>query len=85
MGNPKLLLLDEPTEGLAPLIVRTVCDLINIIHQDGISILLVEESIKVILRLCQRVHVMAKGVIVFQGSGNDLREDVQIRKKYLEV
>jgi len=85
MGNPKLLLLDEPTEGLAPIIVTKLCGMISLIHQIGASILLVEESMKVILQICQKVYVMVKGKIVFEGSAKELEQNVDVRKKYLEV
>jgi branched-chain amino acid transport system ATP-binding protein len=80
MGNIDLILLDEPMEGLAPVIVNDLCDTINSIQQTGTSILLVEESMKIILRLCHRVYVMGKGIIGFQGSRDDLKENIHIRK-----
>lgn len=85
MGNPSLLLLDEPTEGLGPLIVADLLKMIESINKAETTILLVEQSIKVILQLCQRVYVMGKGKIVFEGTGKELMEDVGVRKKYLEV
>ncbi|MEE9567405.1 MAG: ABC transporter ATP-binding protein [Desulfobacteria bacterium] len=85
MGNPELLLLDEPTEGLAPMLVETVSKVIREIHQAGISILLVEQSFEVVLDLTSRAYVMGKGQIVFSGTSQDLADNHEVREKYLEV
>jgi branched-chain amino acid transport system ATP-binding protein len=85
MGNPEVLLIDEPTEGLAPLIVDTVEEVIQDIHQQGIPILLVEQNMRVALRLAERIYVISKGKIVFQGTCQELRDAQEIREKYLEV
>lgn len=85
MGNPEVLLLDEPTEGLAPKIVEVLEKVILDIHGGGVAILLVEQNIGVVLRLASRVYVMSKGSIVFQGTGEELKEAKEVREKYLEV
>jgi branched-chain amino acid transport system ATP-binding protein len=85
MGNPEVLLIDEPTEGLAPLIVETVEQVIQDIHRQGISILLVEQNMRVALRLAGRIYVISKGKIVFQGTCQELKDAHEIREKYLEV
>jgi branched-chain amino acid transport system ATP-binding protein len=85
MGNPEVLLIDEPTEGLAPLIVETVEQVIQDIHQHGIPVLLVEQKMRVALRLAGRIYVISKGKIVFQGTCQELKEAHEIREKYLEV
>ncbi len=85
MGNPEVLLIDEPTEGLAPLIVETVEQVIRDIHRDGIPILLVEQNMRVALRLAERIYVISKGTIVFQGTCEELKGAHEIREKYLEV
>jgi len=85
MGNPQVLLIDEPTEGLAPLIVKTVEQVIQDIHQHNTSILLVEQNMRVALRLAGRIYVMSKGKIVFQGTSQELKEAHEVREKYLEV
>jgi branched-chain amino acid transport system ATP-binding protein len=85
MGNPELLLLDEPTEGLAPMLVEAVSKVIQEIHQAGISILLVEQSFEVVLDLTSRAYVMGKGQIVFAGTSQDLADNHEVREKYLEV
>ncbi len=85
MGNPEVLLIDEPTEGLAPKIVETVEQVIQDIHQHNIPILLVEQNMRVALRLAGRIYVISKGKIVFQGTGQELKEAQEVREKYLEV
>lgn len=85
MGNPDLILIDEPTEGLAPKIVETVEEIMQAIHQEGIPLLLVEQNMHVVLRLAQSIYVMSKGKIVFYGSPDDLKANQEVREKYLEV
>jgi branched-chain amino acid transport system ATP-binding protein len=85
MGNPEVLLIDEPTEGLAPLIVETVEKVIMDIHRQGIPILLVEQNMRVALRLAERIYVISKGTIVFQGTCEELKGAHEVREKYLEV
>lgn len=85
MGNPELLLVDEPTEGLAPMIVEQVERILTEIHRDGIPILLVEQALETALGLAHRVYVMSKGEIVFSGSTQELKANEQVRKQYLEV
>jgi branched-chain amino acid transport system ATP-binding protein len=85
MGNPDLLLVDEPTEGLAPMIVEQVDRILHAIHTSGTPVLLVEQSMETALALAERVYVMSKGQIVFQGSVRELQESDTVRKQYLEV
>ena len=85
MGEPEVLLLDEPTEGLAPMIVETLEQVVRDVHSHGVAILLVEQNMRVVLRLAGRIYVISKGKIVFQGSGEALREAREVREKYLEV
>jgi len=85
MGNPHLLLLDEPTEGLAPKIVETLEEIVQDIHYHGVNILLVEQNMRVALRLASRFYIMNKGQIVFHGTSQELEEAHEIRQKYLEV
>jgi branched-chain amino acid transport system ATP-binding protein len=85
MGNPEILLLDEPTEGLAPMIVEKVEEVVQDIHKHGVAILLVEQNMRVVLRLASRFYIMSKGTIVFHGTAKELEEDHEVRQKYLEV
>ena len=85
MGNPQLLLVDEPTEGLAPLMVQEVRNVLEEINKAGVSILLVEHNLKVALSLANRVYLMGKAHIGFKGSVEELRDNGQVREKYLEV
>jgi branched-chain amino acid transport system ATP-binding protein len=85
MGNPEILLLDEPTEGLAPKIVEKVEEVVQDIHKHGVAILLVEQNMQVVLKLAGRFYVMSKGTIVFHGTARELEEAREVRQKYLEV
>jgi branched-chain amino acid transport system ATP-binding protein len=85
MGDPDLVMIDEPTEGLAPKIVDQVASLFDEIAKRGISILLVEQKLTIALRISQRVYVMGHGQIVFEGTPDDLRANEAVRKEWLEV
>ena len=85
MGNPELILVDEPMEGLAPQVVDLVSDMLREINKEGCSVLLVEHAIDVALSLASRAYVMSKGQIVFHGAGEEVSADEGVRKKYLEV
>ena len=85
MGNPLCLLMDEPTEGLAPLIVREIGRLIDQIKQRGLSILLVEQNLAFALRHADYVYVMSKGRIVYHSSPQELWQNAEIKSRYLGV
>jgi branched-chain amino acid transport system ATP-binding protein len=85
MGNPELLLVDEPTEGLAPLLVKEVRDILEGINKAGVSILLVEHNIKVAMSLANSIYLMGKAHIGFGGKAEELRVHPEIQEKYLEV
>ena len=85
MGNPDLLLVDEPTEGLAPIMVKEVRDVLAEINQTGVSILLVEHNLDVALSLADEVVLLGKGYIGFRGTVQDLKNNPEIKAKYLEV
>ncbi|CCE06109.1 High-affinity branched-chain amino acid transport ATP-binding protein braG [Bradyrhizobium sp. STM 3843] len=85
MGDPELIMIDEPTEGLAPLIVQQVGDLIAKIAAAGVAILLVEQKLSIALRISHRVYVMGHGRIVFEGTPDQLKANAAIRKEWLEV
>jgi branched-chain amino acid transport system ATP-binding protein len=85
MGDPDLVMIDEPTEGLAPKIVELVADLFREIKRRGVAILLVEQKLAIALDLSERLYVMGHGQIVFEGSPDDLRGNALIRREWLEV
>jgi len=85
MGNPELILIDEPTEGLAPLIVAKVNEVIREINTQGSTVLLVEQKLPVCLGLAHRLYVLSKGQIKWTGLTEDLGKREDIRKEYLEV
>jgi branched-chain amino acid transport system ATP-binding protein len=85
MTSPELLLLDEPTEGLAPLIVRDLEEQIKKLRETGISILLTEQNVKSALKLADRVYVIDNGRIRFEGSVAQLEANEEVKKKYLMV
>jgi branched-chain amino acid transport system ATP-binding protein len=85
MGDPELIMIDEPTEGLAPLIVQQVGDLIARIAKAGVAILLVEQKLSIALRISHRVYIMGHGRIVFEGTPADLRRNTAVQKEWLEV
>lgn len=85
MGDPELIMIDEPTEGLAPKIVELVADYLKELKNRGISVLLVEQKLAIALEISQRVYVMGHGQIVFEGTPADLRANPAVRKEWLEV
>lgn len=85
MGNPKLLMVDEPTEGLSPVMVKEVRDVLEQIGKSGISILLVEHNLKVAMSLADRVYLMGKACLGFTGTIAELDANPEMRAKYLEV
>jgi branched-chain amino acid transport system ATP-binding protein len=85
MGDPDLIMIDEPTEGLAPQVVERVADLLQKISGRGISILLVEQKLTIAMRISHRVYVMGHGQMVFQGTPSALAADGEVRKAWLEV
>ena len=85
MGDPDLIMIDEPTEGLAPMMVELVGVLLGEIAQKGISILLVEQKLTIALKISHRLLVMGHGEIVFDGTPAELAANAAIRKEWLEV
>lgn len=85
MGDPSFVMIDEPTEGLAPKLVKQVGKLIQEIAQRGISVLLVEQKLNIALRISQRLYIMGHGQIVFEGTPDELRANDKIRQEWLEV
>ena len=85
LGNPLVLLVDEPTEGLAPRIVEVVTDVIRDIHRKGVGVLLVEQKMSMAFKVAQQVLVMGHGEIVFCGSATAMQANDDIRRQWLEV
>jgi branched-chain amino acid transport system ATP-binding protein len=85
MGDPRFIIIDEPTEGLAPKIVAQVGSFLEELKSKGVSILLIEQKLSIALDISDRVYVMGHGKIVFEGTPQDLKSNSQIQKEWLEV
>jgi len=85
MGNPLLLLLDEPTEGLAPLIVRSIGQLIQVLREQKVTMLLSEQNVKFSLRVSDLAYIIDDGHIVYNGASRELKRQPEVMKKYLAV
>jgi branched-chain amino acid transport system ATP-binding protein len=83
MANPKILLMDEPSMGLSPILVKEIFRIIHTLHERGITILLVEQNAKVALGVSSRAYVLETGTIAMSGSAAELMEDDRVRKAYL--
>ena len=85
MGDPDLIMIDEPTEGLAPKIVELVAEYLKTLKSRGVSVLLVEQKLTIALQISERCYVMGHGSIVFEGTPAALRANADVRKEWLEV
>ena len=85
MGDPDLIMIDEPTEGLSPQMVQRVAELLQEIARRGIATLLVEQKLSIALDIADRVYVMGHGKVVFEGTPAELKEREDVRKEWLEV
>jgi branched-chain amino acid transport system ATP-binding protein len=85
MGDPELIMIDEPTEGLAPKIVELVAEYLRELKRRGMSVLLVEQKLTIALEVADRCLVMGHGAIVFSGTPAELRADANVRREWLEV
>ena len=85
MGDPEVIMIDEPTEGLSPQMTTRVADLLNEMSSRGVSILLVEQKLSIAMKISHRVYVMGHGQIVFEGTPAELEKRDDIRKEWLEV
>jgi branched-chain amino acid transport system ATP-binding protein len=85
MANPVMILLDEPSEGLAPLVVRALAEAIDTIQEHGITILLADQNLKFCRRVCNRGYIVEKGCIVHQGSMDEIWQNEEVVKKYLAL
>jgi branched-chain amino acid transport system ATP-binding protein len=85
MGEPRLVIIDEPTEGLAPKIVELVREFLHTLKEQGVSILLIEQKLTIAMEISQRVYVMGHGHMVFEGAPAELRANKLIRQEWLEL
>lgn len=85
MGDPELILIDEPSEGLSPIMAGIVFDLIKEIHRGGISVILVDRNLSLTCTMVERVYIMIKGTIGYTGTGPEVLEDKAIQAKFLAV
>src|SRR5215472_6142211 len=85
MGNPELLLLDEPSEGLAPLVVKALLDDIRALKERGVTILLAEQGVDFSLALADRVYILEKGTIRYTGPAEELRDNQELRNRLLSL
>ena len=83
MGRPKLIMFDEPSLGLSPALVQDVFRVIKRLHEEGMTIVLVEQNVAVSLKLAQRAYVLETGRIVISGTGDELLHDDRVRQAYL--
>jgi branched-chain amino acid transport system ATP-binding protein len=85
LTNPTLLLMDEPSDGLAPMVVQEIAQIVAEVKRQGISVLLVEQNLALGLTVADRCYVLNRGAIVYEGSPADLRADEQVKQRYLGV
>ena len=85
MNNPSLLLLDEPSEGLAPKVVEDLRDQIKLLKDSGLSIVLAEQNLSFVMYLSDRCHILEKGEVKFSGTPDDLRAKPEILEQYLTL
>jgi branched-chain amino acid transport system ATP-binding protein len=83
--KPRLILLDEPTEGLMPLLVQLISQTVTAINQKGTTILLVEQNLKILKDVCHRIYIMEKGSVVYEGTPAQLEATPEIQERYLSV
>lgn len=85
MGDPAVMIIDEPTEGLAPMVVQQVADYLQQLKRSGLAVLLIEQKLSIAFDISDRVYVMGHGNIVFDGTPEDLRANHAVRQEWLEV
>jgi branched-chain amino acid transport system ATP-binding protein len=85
MSLPKLMMFDEPSLGLSPLLVQDVFKLIRTINSEGVTVLLVEQNVRQTLGMCHRAYVLENGRIVLQGTGRELLENEQVKEAFLGI
>jgi branched-chain amino acid transport system ATP-binding protein len=85
MALPKLLMFDEPSLGLAPIMVSEVFDIARRINREGVTVLLVEQNVRQTLAMCDRAYVLENGRVVLQGTGKDMMDDPHVKEAYLGI
>jgi branched-chain amino acid transport system ATP-binding protein len=85
VAKPDLILLDEPTEGLMPLLVQAIAETVKAINERGTSILLVEQNLKTLKEICDRIYIMEKGAIVYEGTPSEIDAAMDVQERYLSV
>jgi branched-chain amino acid transport system ATP-binding protein len=85
MGNPRLLILDEPSEGLAPIVVEALADQIAALKAEGMTLLMAEQNLALALALADRISILDKGHVRFAGSAEEFEADESLRQEYLTV
>jgi branched-chain amino acid transport system ATP-binding protein len=85
LGNPELILIDEPSEGLSPIMAQTIFDMISEVHREGVAVVLVDRNLQYTCSMAQRVYIMSKGAIGFSGSGKEVLEDKELQTRFLAV
>jgi branched-chain amino acid transport system ATP-binding protein len=85
MGNPKILLLDEPSEGLAPLVVETLREQLGRLKQSGLTMVLTEQNVRFVSALGDRVYILEKGMVRWSSSMTEFLADEEVRRLYLAV
>lgn len=85
MGRPRLIMFDEPSLGLAPVLVQEIFDIIKRINGDGVAVLLVEQNVTQALRMCDRAYVLQNGRVVLQGLGSELLESEEVKEAFLGI
>lgn len=85
MGNPELLLIDEPSEGLAPLIIEAVVEIVQRIKKEGTAIFLVEQNLEATYQVADRYYILQQGLVVYQGSHEEFRSNPELKERYLGV
>jgi branched-chain amino acid transport system ATP-binding protein len=85
MGNPEMILLDEPTEGLAPIVVQAIGDLIKTLRARGVTILLAEQNMHFCLGIATHATVIDKGQIVYRATTEELRHNQEVKQRYLAI
>lgn len=85
VAKPDLILLDEPTEGLMPLLVQAISETVKAINERGTSILLVEQNLKTLKEICHRIYIMEKGAIVYEGTPSEIDAAMDVQERYLSV